>query len=573
MFRRDRVSNRFRWLTCLLLGGLLVTLTTPAFSQDAEEVIPEGAPIPLVIVNLASVESLMTDIDYMFKTINRPDMMEVIQGLLGNVNDLGGLDRKKPLGVMLFMKQGVVPTFAPVAYLPTDKLTTLIDTLEIGPVQAARVAGQTDRYELTTRGQTLELKLDNGYSLISNDVELLDSDLPSPTAITKTMSSKYDLAISADITAVPKAMRNLFLDLLRAQSDAQLQQRDDEPKAQYEARRAAGMNNIDSLEAVLRDGQRFTIGFNASPEEKAILIDLSLDVTAESKLGEDLKSFAGAKSRFAPLVDNRVPMIISASFNLADTDQKVWKTFLESGREMLVNPENVEYDAFDAPTVDRVFDALKATVDTGKVDAFMKFEGQPPNPFVLIGGIQMRNTEALSTGLMQMGQELDRRIDESNGSFDINHETHRGMAIHRFTATRSSPWDRRTYGGPPSVYVGAGFGALWFAVGGEDSVSVLGDAIDQVLQPTGREVVAQSTAPFHFVLNFGSWFGLPENEERRRGQAFRERAKEAFSEGGDQLKFELRPTENGIRWHIRLDEGFIRLIGSGITSQYDRNQL
>ena len=203
----------------------------------------------------------------------------------------------------------------------------------------------------------------------------------------------------------------------------------------------------------------------------------------------------------------------------------------------------------------------------------MKFEGQPPNPFVLIGGIQMRNTEALSTGLMQMGQELDRRIDESNGSFDINHETHRGMAIHRFTATRSSPWDRRTYGGPPSVYVGAGFGALWFAVGGEDSVSVLGDAIDQVLQPTGREVVAQSTAPFHFVLNFGSWFGLPENEERRRGQAFRERAKEAFSEGGDQLKFELRPTENGIRWHIRLDEGFIRLIGSGITSQYDRNQL
>ncbi|WP_166829651.1 beta/alpha barrel domain-containing protein [Thalassoroseus pseudoceratinae] len=572
MFRRRQLPTRYRLLLFFLFGGLLMA-TTPAFSQDAEEVIPEDAPIPLVIFNLASVESLMTDIDYMFKTINRPDMTDVVKGILGTANDLGGLDRKKPLGVMLFMKPGVVPTFAPVAYLPTDKLTTLIETMELGPVQASRVAGQTDRYELTTRGQTLELKLDNGYSLISNDIDLLDSELPSPTTLTRSMSAKYDLAISADITAVPEAMRNLFLDLLRAQSEAQLQQRDDEPKAQYEARRAAGMNNLDNLEAVLRDGQRFTIGFNASPEEQAILIDLSLDVTADSTLGENLKSFAGAKSRFTPLIDNRVPMIISASFNATEKDQKVWKTFVESGREMLVNPENVEFDAFDAPMVDRIADSLKATIDTGKIDAFLKFEGQPPNPFVLIGGIQTRNTEALATGLVQVGQELDRRIDETKGSFDINYETHRGMAIHRFTAANSSRWDRRTYGGPPSVHVGAGFGALWFAVGGEDSVSVLGDAIDEVLQPKETDTVVQSTAPFHFVLNFGQWFGLPEDEERRRGRAFRERAKEAFSDGGDQLKFELRPTENGVRWHIRLDEGFIRLIGSGITSQYDRNQI
>ena len=562
--------------SCILLvviGGCLLTQVTPAYSQDAEEVIPEDAPIPLVIINLASVENLLTDIDYMFKTIDRPDMMEVVKGLVGNVNDLSGLDRKKPLGLMLFMKPGVVPTFAPVTYLPTDKLTTLIDTLEVGPVQASRVAGETDRYELTTRGRTLELKLDGGYSFISNDIDLLDQELPSPTAMTRTMTANYDLAISADITAVPEGMRNLFLDLLRAQSEAQLQQRDDEPKAQYEARRAAGMNNLENLEAVLRDGQRFTIGINASPEEQAILVDVSLDVTTDSKLGENLKSFAGSKSRFSPLIDNQAPLIGSASFNVAERDQKVWKRFIESGRELLINPTNAEYEAFDAPTVDRIADALNATVDNGKLDAFLKFEGQPPNPFVLVGGIQMRNTEALATGLVQLGQQLERRIDDNAGELDVNFETHRGMAIHRFTATNSSRWDRRTYGGQPSLHVGAGFGALWFAVGGDDSVSVLGDAIDKVLQPKGTDVVGQTTAPFHFVMNFGSWFGLPEDEEQRRGRAFRERAKEAFSGGGDQMKFEVRPTENGVRLHIRLDEGFIRLIGSGITSQYDRNQL
>ncbi len=572
MFRWDLLSNRFRILL-VAIGVCLMTQATPVYSQDAEEVIPADAPIPLVIVNLASVERLMTDIDYMFKTINRPDMMEVVKGLVGNINDLGGLDRTKPLGLMVFMKQDIVPKVAPVTYLPTDKLTTLIETLEVGPVQASRVAGETDRYELTTRGQTLELKLDDGYSFISNDIEVLDLDLPSPAAVTRTMSAQYDLAISADITAVPEGMRNLFLDLLRAQSEAQLQQRDDEPKAQYEARRAAGMNNLDNLEAILRDGQRFTIGINASPEEQAILVDFSLEVTADSALGENLKSFAGTKSRFSPLVDNKAPLIGSASFNLADNDQKVWNTFIESGRELLTNPENAEYDAFDAPTVNRIADALKATVDNGKFDAFLKFEGQPPNPFVLIGGMQTRNTEALATGLVQLGQQLERRIDDNVGELDINYENHRGMAIHRFKATNSSGWDRRTYGGPPSLHVGAGFGALWFAVGTDDSISVLGDAIDEVLQPKGTDVVGQTTAPFHFVLNFGSWFGLPENEERRRGRAFRERAKEAFSDGGDQLKVELRPTENGVRLHIRLDEGFIRLIGSGITSQYDRNQL
>jgi hypothetical protein len=78
----------------ILLAGLLSNSPRLAVAQDEE---PAALP-PLVVVNAAGVDRLLGDVNYMFKTIGREDLSDVVNGFLANVGDLKGLDRKKSMG-------------------------------------------------------------------------------------------------------------------------------------------------------------------------------------------------------------------------------------------------------------------------------------------------------------------------------------------------------------------------------------------------------------------------------------------------------------------------------------------
>ena len=65
---------------------------------------------------------------------------------------------------------------------------------------------------------------------------------------------------------------------------AKLQQRDDEPDARYRARKAAGMNNLKMIEAIVKDGQSFTLGLDASQETKSIVVELEMKAKPKQHL-------------------------------------------------------------------------------------------------------------------------------------------------------------------------------------------------------------------------------------------------------------------------------------------------
>ncbi len=100
---------------------LLLALAGTAYAQepagDAAEDAPFAGP-PVAVANVASVERVLEDIDYLFGSVERKDMSDVVSGLLGNLGDLKGLDRGKPFGVMVFLKPGIVPQPLPIGYFP-----------------------------------------------------------------------------------------------------------------------------------------------------------------------------------------------------------------------------------------------------------------------------------------------------------------------------------------------------------------------------------------------------------------------------------------------------------------------
>ena len=101
----------------------------------AQEEAAESEPLlsgpPVAVVNVAGVDRLLDDTDYLFGSIGRSDMKEVINGLLGNLGDLRGLDRTKPFGAMIYLKPGVVPQPGVIAYVPVTDIAALSRTVEM----------------------------------------------------------------------------------------------------------------------------------------------------------------------------------------------------------------------------------------------------------------------------------------------------------------------------------------------------------------------------------------------------------------------------------------------------------
>ena len=156
-------------------------------------------------------------------------------------------------------------------------------------------------------------------------------------------------------------------------------------------------------------------------------------------------------------------------------------------------------------------------------------------------------------------------------SLDLDTHEHQSVILHRLEFQKARAEDKRIYGGHPGLYVGSGNGVFWFGVGGDEVVSELNFAIDQYLA-TAASPNQGSTAPLQIVFRMLPWLELPERENNP-DQIGRMLANDAMSDGGDAVRIEIRPSEAGARVRMQFEEGFVKLLGSILATQYDQSQL
>nr|MCH9791938.1 hypothetical protein [Planctomycetota bacterium] len=256
--------TRFWCLTSLLLMvGLLFSGTIQAQEpSDKEDAKKEQAqkdkankpveallPKPVIILNIASVERILQDIDLIFELAERPEIAEIASASLANVNDLEGLDQDKNLGVELFLKTGLIPQPVFVSFLPITKMRTFIDTLEaMIPGDEETIKKNPDHDDVYTvqgrRGESI-IRLQNKYAHMlfrggetEESLEMITSrDFGDPAQQFQNLTSEYDLAVKLDLSGIPELMRTTFLGFFRTAIETQLQQRDGETNTAYELRR------------------------------------------------------------------------------------------------------------------------------------------------------------------------------------------------------------------------------------------------------------------------------------------------------------------------------------------------
>ncbi len=463
----------------------------------------------------------------------------------------------------------------------------LTRTLELGPVTTKKIA--EDRYEIIGQRRTLYARTIGEYAFVSAEDEALDRDFPNPVESFAALTTRYDVAVDVRPESVPPGMRELFLGIVRTQTQAQLQQRDKEPDAAYAFRKSQGMGNLRLVEAFLKETRSITLGLDTSSQNHKAVLELVIEALPDTPYLEALQGLADEPSRFTPLLDDEVPLSFSFNSKLDEhsmTQQlellkagelQIAKvlTNLDQGDSLADEPQEGEQpasafepDPVAAALAQRIFDPLKQMVEGRNLDGFAQFRGDPEQKFVIIAGLEVAGAAGMESAVREVIErvrtakpDIDTKLDIQYGVGDAS-----GVTLHRIALREMDEGQKRFFGDQLAFHFGFDAKAIWIGIGGSQTVSSLDEAITRSKEASLADR-NKPAAPFQFIVTANRFVGLAGD-----GQG-KDLAHDAFSDGGDTLRMDFRPTEKGGRLRIEAEEGFIRLLGLGVSRRYDESQL
>ena len=146
----NHLLRRRTWLNSLCVLWILI----PTMVRADDE-----APIqrkPIGVINVGGLDRALSDLGGVFESADRAEVSDLIGGYLAKVNDLKGVNRTKPFGIMFFLDStDLPPSVKGVQYFPVDNLDDVLSSLGKVSLKPSKTEGKADHYELKTPGPTL----------------------------------------------------------------------------------------------------------------------------------------------------------------------------------------------------------------------------------------------------------------------------------------------------------------------------------------------------------------------------------------------------------------------------------
>jgi len=522
----------------------------------------DQAGAPILIISSAGVERLLDDVDYFFETAGRPEYAALVRGFLAVVGDLKGIDRGRPFGVMMVIDPGEAPDPVFVGFVPVAAIEELEGTLQAGSIKLQKKIGEKNRYELVTPDEKFQVLSQNNYLFISRKSETLKHRFQDPVALTKPLTDRYDLAVSFLFRNAPQDMKNMILDYLRAQIEADFVKRRNESEIQFQNRTTKNRLFLAGMENLFLQGDSLTLGWKLSKKEKSASLELSFEPMSQSRLAGTLQRLGNSSSRFSKWHGGNPALVASSTLPLGKIEQN---SFMESLQSILHhNVAQLFAESVHQKQVETFFRSLQPTISTGLLDYALRFDGTEPGRFVLRGGIKVVQEEAVKNAFSAVLRQL--RKNGSDFQWEPNAVSHRGISFHRVVRKSAGRSERRLFGDDVALYFGVGSGVLWLSVGAADETfPALKEMIEQNSSESADDSKRSKATILHLSSAMSPWIPfLPEESG-----SFAKLAGEAFSKGEDTVSIDCHTTASGIRFRIRFDAGFIRLVGLSLVQRIE----
>ncbi len=592
----------------------------PDTEQPSLIKVPKLGTNPLVVITVANAAQAQSKFTSLCGIAGQPETAdEILTRINESTNDLGGVDQTRPAGMAVYLDSVFPPRFEFVAFVPVTDVDAFMRTLELGPVIASPVVGEDGRYELLGPTQTTQVRFENGYTFIQlpfmEPDEEFGRELLDPLTQTKRLTSQYDVSLMLDVESIPKATRNLLVGFVTSTMSTQMQQRDDEADGLYEMRRAWMQGDIDGIKLVLDECRRISVGVKVDPDQRRAIVDFLMDVQDGSELLQEIFESATRPSYFAPILNDDSAVSLSMSQVLPDRDRERYIGLLdgvkkELARQVTIKDLGPELD--NSSPVLAGLTAIQETFREGHLDVFGQCYADSDDKLVVAGAIRILEGETIAAGIndfltrAQGQDELD--------SMQMNVDEHAGIQFHRIGLGISLPGVHAILGQDPGFIFGCGPRSFWFGLGGDETPRIVGEVMAQLQAAYEQPSEPARSSTVRLVVNVDQLIQLgeatssakeEENDDdseqqadstssddsprnsrtrRRRGGFGRQRQiaaktrdarmaswRDTFAEGGDRIRMDFHPIDDGSRFRIELGEAFVKGIGRAISIRHKAN--
>ena len=530
---------------------------------------------PLVVVNAASIERIRENAGTMFESADRKDMTDrVDQWMASSLNETKGIDRTRPFGIMMYLRPELFGPPIGISYLPVSNLNDALETMSGGVATVSPVEGKQDQHEIQiTENFKLRTLYRHGYLFVvgpdGNDTSL-DRDFPDPEKLTARLTAQYDIAVSLMINSIPVGIKTLVMSYFKNQSQADLQQRDDEPESVYRLRRANGEFWIELIEKIVNQGNEVSLGGRMNVETKSAFVELEVAGTRDSKLAKFFQKMAGKRTYFGNLLDNPATLTASLSLSLDENQRKLFSIYFDAARRDLLAKFDDEVEKSDfLKIVDPLFKTLHMTADVGHIDVLFQLTGTEQGQFALLGGVKLATYREMPAKIQEIVEFL-ADSDANNGilsKFEFEFEAIDSFPVHRLPVQIGEARGKHVFGKNAFLHLYASPDAVWGSFGGDAAMQVLKEAVQQVALP-GDPAQDRNRVPFQVSMHARNWLALADEDSDE--DSFVNRAEDSFSSDNDAMIVEVRPTDTGVRIRTEFQSGFIALMGRNFANGIEK---
>lgn len=608
----------------LLLGGSLHaqdTNTRTGSDESSEEftLIKEGTR-PLATLTLASAERFLSESEYIFEAAGNPEAFKIVEDFLKNtLNDLEGFNREKPFGVMAYLPVAFPPLPEFIAFVPVDSVEDATRLIEKAPVVIRKDDEKEGMYEVIGPNRTFPVMLQDGYAFMplgnNPSADILDREIPDPARLVSSQAQQYDLSIVLDIESIPVASRTLLMGVITSGISTQLQQRDGEPEGSYLIRKTEGERALAALNTMINECQKMTFGLKVLPDERAVNMDMVIDALAGSQFLEEIFQSSSRPSIFIPLLDDDAAVSFSMSSTMAERDKVAYAEMINGVKmevSRLIEEKKLGAVPDDNSPIGQALTAIQTTLSEGHIDTFAQFYKDSSGKLAIVGAAKVRDGDQMAAGVLDALTRLQGIEDlKEAGDLQVGAAEHQGITFHRLTFSEQPSEATAVFGKGIGLTIGVGSAAVWAVLGGEDAFPVLKSVMDEFEAARQSPEDRRTPPSFRMIVNVNQlveWAKIAESasqadreaasaardaataaaatsaadkppaapsqnsergdrgsRRRQEAQRRRDRAGEIFSqtmaEGDDRIEIDFRTTETGGRMRMRLEEGFVKILG------------
>ncbi len=558
------------WSRATIAASLVLTLAAsssfprPTTADDAYS----NGEEPIAVIASAGIDRLLEDVDYVFEAADRPQIASFISGFAQNINNFEGLNREAPIGMYLYPREnrpGEDPEeLAGVVFIPVTDVDRLVETLRISNQVFLERTDDPNVIELHTPEQVFELQVAHDH-LFFNFESLPLKSYPNPSDIIGDNAEQYDLYVDFRKAGLRPEFVEKVAEQITSQVNGDLDQHEGEGDAEYAIRRRAAETFRDLAVELVHSGEHIVAGISLGEEHSGLSIDWELRLDSESWLIDALQASSITTSHFASQLAEPEPATFSMAWQVPADVRQMLLEGLEIGYEQAL--DNADDDG-GRHVIEQLYKTVQATAEQGRFDLFGQMIGEPPQRLVFVGGVAIAGDDVLAETLAMVLPHATNAPQVRELEMNVGRAGN--VAIHRVVPSEMRQQERQLYGEDAAFYFGVGEGAIWLAVGEDHALDVLTDVINN---RDSAAAGSEGEPHLQFALHLSDWVVLADslangNADQRR---FFEAAREAFANPDDDLlEFNVRPSEQGLRVRLHLDEGYIRLFGIAVANQVNR---